>query len=493
VLSLLVLGCSAFVLAILLTPVCRKLAHGWGIVDRPTSTRKIHQGAIPRLGGLAILAACAGSCAVLSSTGWAGAQALQQNLPRLLSLATALGLVFLIGLADDVLNLKPRAKLAGQTLAALAACASGVLLHHAGAYPLPLWAAVAVSTLWLVGCMNALNLIDGLDGLAAGAGLFASLALLLIAIAHRCFALELATVALIGATLGFLCYNFNPASIFLGDCGSLTIGFALGCFGVVSADHAPTLPGMLAPLFALALPFAEVAVTIARRALRGDPVFGADRRHIHHRLLDLGLRPRAVALLLYAACGLAALSSVALSFARGPYATWIAAVSGLLVWLAITRLGYAELGFVGRVVHPRIFHAAIRAQAQVQRLKETLERAGTVEECWLALVEAAARCGFAGVSIQFGQHLFFQRFEDRGHDAWQVLVPLPGGALVRLELDHGAPPQPMLLQPLADLLREALAAKPAFAPRVEPRVDRPAAVAAPALARPLSRGAGAGR
>ena len=186
---------------------------------------------------------------------------------------------------------------------------------------LPGWLGLAVTALWLVGCSNAFNLIDGVDGLAVGAGLFATVTILLGALLNGNVRLALATMPLAGALAGFLRYNFNPASVFLGDSGSLTVGFLLGCYGVLWSQKSATMLGMTAPLMALAVPLIDTGVAVARRFLRGQPIFSADARHIHHRLLARGLTPRKVALLLYGACGVAAglslVGSVAETLTRG--------------------------------------------------------------------------------------------------------------------------------------------------------------------------------
>src|SRR5437764_1589081 len=137
-----------------------------------------------------------------------------------------------------------------------------------------------------------MNLIDGLDGLASGIGLFASATALLAALLQNNIALAYATVPLVGCLLGFLRFNFNPATIFLGDCGSLFIGFLLGCYGVLWSQKSATILGMTAPLMALSIPLLDTTIAIIRRFVRQQPIFSGDRDHIHHRLLDRGLTPR---------------------------------------------------------------------------------------------------------------------------------------------------------------------------------------------------------
>src|SRR2546421_10492649 len=146
-----------------------------------------------------------------------------------------------------------------------------------------MWVSIPVTVIWLVGCTNAFNLIDGLDGLAAGVGLFATLTMVLSALANQNLDMAMVTIPLAGALLAFLRYNFNPASVFLGDSGSLTIGFLLGCFGALWSEKSVTLVALTVPILAVSIPLADVALSIARRFVRNRPIFQGDRGHIHHK------------------------------------------------------------------------------------------------------------------------------------------------------------------------------------------------------------------
>src|SRR5207247_514333 len=205
-----------------------------------------------------------------------------------------------------------------------------------------------LTLLWLVGCANAFNLIDGVDGLATGLGLFATLTMVIAALLHGNLTLAIATAPLAGALLGFLRYNFNPASIFLGDSGSLLVGFLLGCYGVLWTQKSATLLGMAAPLMALSIPILDVCLSIGRRFLSQSPIFGADRGHIHHRLLDRGLSPRRVALLLYAVGGLGALFSILQSVVPSRLSLLILALFCASTWIFVHSLKYVEFGVAGR-------------------------------------------------------------------------------------------------------------------------------------------------
>ncbi len=289
----------SFALSLVLTPLCRDVALRWGWVDHPDRSRRAHTRPIPRIGGVPVLLACVLSVALVAGA-W----------PAMSTLLPALAVVFACGLYDDLYGLSPWQKLVVQTLAAALASAAGVRIDHVGAHAIPtLWGA-GLTIVWLVASMNALNLVDGVDGLAGGVGFLAALTIVTSALLHGHLALALAAAPLAGALFGFLRYNFAPASIFLGDCGSLTLGFLLGAYGVIWSHKTDTLLGMAAPLMALSIPLLDTVVAIVRRAWGGQPIFRGDRRHIHHRLLDRGLTPRAVALLLYAVSGVGGVLSL---------------------------------------------------------------------------------------------------------------------------------------------------------------------------------------
>jgi UDP-GlcNAc:undecaprenyl-phosphate GlcNAc-1-phosphate transferase len=160
-------------------------------------------------------------------------------------------------------------------------------------HPSLLCSALPVTIVWIVGCTNAINLIDGLDGLAAGISLFAALTMLVAALIGHNYPMALVAVPLVGALLGFLRYNFNPASIFLGDCGSLSLGFILSCCGVVWSEKSTTIVGLATPLLVFAVPLLDAGMSIFRRFLNNKRIFGADSEHIHHKLLSKGINAAA--------------------------------------------------------------------------------------------------------------------------------------------------------------------------------------------------------
>src|SRR5712691_4022129 len=331
--SLLFLAASSLLICLALTPLCRDIFTRAGLLDQPDQLRKTHARPVPRMGGVPIAIAYVGSFLLLLLSPFNAGSVLGQHLPLVWKLLPAAGLIFATGLIDDLYGLKSRQKLLGQVAAALSAYWGGVQALTLAGHPVDHWWCLPLTVLWLVGCSNAFNLIDGVDGLAAGLGLFATLTMAIAALLHGNLTLAIATAPLAGALLGFLRYNFNPASIFLGDSGSLLVGFLLGCYGVLWSQKSATLLGMTAPLMALSIPILDVCLSIGRRFLSQSPIFGADRGHIHHRLLDRGLSPRRVALLLYAVGGVGALFAVLQGMVPVGLSILVPALFCLSAWL----------------------------------------------------------------------------------------------------------------------------------------------------------------
>ena len=269
--SILWISAFACVLSLFLTPLVRDSFARVGLVDRPDGGRKFHHHAVPRVGGIAIAVSYAAAFGILLAVPGFGGSVFERHLPAVLNLLPSAGLIFLTGLMDDLWELRPWQKLIGQSTAAVLAVLAGVRITGLSGHPLNEGVGAVLTVLWLLACCNAFNLIDGLDGLASGMGLFSTLTIFLAALLHGDLMLSLATLPLAGALLGFLRYNFNPASVFLGDSGSLLIGFLLGCYGVIWSQKSATMLGMTAPLMAMAIPLIDVLLSIFRRWLRGQP------------------------------------------------------------------------------------------------------------------------------------------------------------------------------------------------------------------------------
>ena len=348
-LSLTFLIVVSFLLAFLITPLFRAAAIRLGAVDKPDSRRKTHTRPIPRVGGIAILAACIGATGLLMFVPSAGRiWAATSVLPLLWRVGPGILIVVLLGLSDDLWGLRPWQKLAGQLLAAVVVVWSGVLIHLIAYRPTAHWLSIGAPIVWLIVCSNAFNLIDGVDGLAAGVALFASLTTLMSAVLVGQYPLALVAALLLGSLAGFLPYNYAPASIFLGDCGSLSIGFALSCFAVIWSDKSATLLGMTAPVIAMAIPLLDTVLAVFRRVLRGQSIFAADLGHIHHRLLARGFTARRIAGLFYASAGVLAGLSILMNSRQ--LRSFVIVAFCAIVWLAIRYLRYEEFDVVRRKI-----------------------------------------------------------------------------------------------------------------------------------------------
>jgi UDP-GlcNAc:undecaprenyl-phosphate/decaprenyl-phosphate GlcNAc-1-phosphate transferase len=453
--SLLWLGCRAFIISLVLTPICRDIFRSYGVVDQPDAKRKVHRYPIPRVGGLAIAVSYLLAYLVVRPE---EGSPLAQQLSLVWRLIPGAALACAIGLLDDLFNLRPWIKLAGQIGAAGLACLSGVRILSIGGAPTEAWWNVPLTILWLLACMNAFNLVDGLDGLAAGVGLFATMTVFTAAMIQHNMVLAVATFPLAGAMLAFLCYNFNPATIFLGDSGSLLIGFLLGCYAAIWSNKSATLFGMTAPLMALSIPLLDVVLAIVRRFLRHQPIFTADRGHIHHRLLDRGFTPRRVVLMLYGLCGLAAAFSL-LQFVMHSYASAIIVLFCLFVLLGVQYLGYAEFDLAGRLLFGGDFQRTVSAQLDLRKFTTALAAAATTAECWELVRDGCGKFGFHQVRLRLAGESFDYSADDAEVPIWTARVPLANGDYVVLGRPFGSGVLPMAVAPFVDALRQTLVQK----------------------------------
>ena len=472
--SLLWLGFRAFLIALVLTPICRDVFRSYGVVDRPDQTRKVHRYPIPRVGGLAIAASYLLAYIVVRPE---EGSPLAQQLSLVWKLLPGAALVFSLGLLDDLFDLRAWYKLAGQLAAAGLAYWSGVRILYIAGASTDAWWNLPLTILWLLVCMNAFNLVDGLDGLAAGVGLFATLTVFTAAMMQHNMVLAVATFPLAGALLGFLCYNFNPATIFLGDSGSLLIGYFLGCYAVIWGNKSATLLGMTAPLMALSIPLLDVALAIVRRFLRRQPIFAADRGHIHHRLLDRGLTPRRVVLVLYGLCGLAAAFSL-LQCVVHSFAGALILLFAVFMLLGIQYLGYAEFDLAGRLLFSGEFQRTVSAQLDLRKFRAALAAAATPADCWVVIRDACSKFGFQQARLRLVGVSYEYSSDDAEAPGWTVRVPLSNGDYAVLSRPFASSVLPMVVAPFVDLLRQTLVEK-----FPESAAAEPAGSAAVSLAR----------
>jgi UDP-GlcNAc:undecaprenyl-phosphate GlcNAc-1-phosphate transferase len=267
-------------------------------------------------------------------------------------------LVFLLGVYDDVHPIGPYVKFSVQAGAGAMLFAGGLRILNIplifGNHHFPWFVGLPLTILWVLAITNAFNLIDGLDGLAAGSALFSTVVVFVVALVSHSVLVSLMSLALAGAVLGFLRFNFNPATIFLGDCGSLFVGFILSALALQGAEKAPTIIAVAIPVVSFGLPILDTALCVVRRLLSGRPVFIGDREHIHHKLLQRGLSHRQVVITLYAVSAMFALLSLLLLWPTGRTLGLVLAVVGAGIWMGVQRLGYLEFGELRRVAHRTI-------------------------------------------------------------------------------------------------------------------------------------------
>lgn len=315
VLYVLMMSCIAAMVSYPLTHFVASLAQRWGFVDRPDGHHKSHKKAISLGGGLAVFLAAFVTFAVEYFSSQDLRRSLSDNVPFLAGLLLACGWIVILGLIDDRFGMKGRYKLLGQIVAALIVIASGLEIHAFSLFGHKItlgWFSIPFTLFWLVGAINSLNLLDGIDGLATTIGIILCSAITIMALWFGQPAVAIVAAVFAGALLGFLRFNFPPASIFLGDAGSMLIGLVVGSLAIGASLKGPATMAMAAPLAIWSLPMFDSFIAILRRKLTGRSIYATDRGHLHHRLMArFGKNTRVlgvVALFCAVTCGGALLS-----------------------------------------------------------------------------------------------------------------------------------------------------------------------------------------
>ena len=419
----------------------RRVAVG---LDQPDGWRKQHEGGVSRLGGVPIF--------VVLAMGWLGASLWDwKSWAELMPLLVGNALVFSVGLLDDFQPMGAKVKLMGQVGAALLLYSMGVsidvLSNPLGSGTLDLgWWSLLVTVLWLVAIPNVINLVDGMDGLAAGVGLFLSLTLA--AVAHHNGHPEALWLALLmaGALCGFLFFNLPPARIFLGDGGAYLIGFFIASLSLKISQKGSVMAALLVVVIALGLPILDTAFVILRRAIRGVSIFSADADHIHHRLILLGYSKGRALLVMYGACLMLSLVGLSIMLSKGVLLPVVLASLILLALATARHLGYIRQWGALRVQFRQALGrrrrlAQLRAHALALELD--LEQCESLEQFnelvaqrlgWLGLLASPPK-PWTCVQLSGGRRAYFAR-------------QLPGAEGGRMELPGG--------EPFAEVLERAL-------------------------------------
>ena len=402
--------------SLVITPVVRRLCERFRLLDVPLDERRVHTKSIPRLGGVAIYLSVIIALSLLPLVDNLLTQSLRQHRAYFFMILIPATLVMCLGIYDDLRGVNAAIKFVGLgMIAALFFWMGGridaLAIPLVGSVHLPSTLAFVVTVLWLVGITNAFNLIDGMDGLASGAALFSSLVILVVSLAGENPLMVVVALVLCGALSGFLRYNFNPASIFLGDSGALFVGFTLASLSVVGTHKATTAVAVITPILAFGLPLVDTSVTVARRLISGRPVFEGDSEHIHHMLLARGWSQRHVALVLYAVCAAFGLLAMIFTKTSSPTMGFVLFVIVVAVVFAVGHLRYHEVEEIKAGVKRNIGDRRIRVanNIRVRRCSLAISKASDLGELLHAIsqmlefgefVYAQARLGQAGHSEQ---------------------------------------------------------------------------------------------
>ena len=328
----------AFIFTFATTPLVRRFAYKIGAVDIPRDKRRVHKRPTPRIGGLAIIFGFL--VAIISfNDSWT---------KELVSILIGVGILGVLGIIDDCKELDAKLKFVVQIIAALVVVIFGDIRISVMSNPnvfsenpyiiFPQWLSITVTVLWIVFMTNAVNFIDGLDGLAAGVSAIMSMSLVFIAITYHEYEIALLGIALMGACFGFLPFNFNPAKIFMGDTGSMFLGYMLSVLSVQGMFKSYAVISFAVPIIMLGLPLFDALFAMLRRLLTGKNPMSADRGHLHHRLYDMGFSQKQTVFILYAISGVLGITSILLAEQRFLRAMLLL-ISVLIFLLIATMLG----------------------------------------------------------------------------------------------------------------------------------------------------------
>jgi len=423
-------------LALVITPVVIRLARWKNVVDVP-GVRNVHSKPIPRIGGVAIFAsAMVLILSVLLLPNVIG-ERFRAIRPQLIALLSAATFIFVVGLIDDIKGLRARIKFLAELAAAIVVCAIGIRIHSVAIADWLMlnfgWFAWPLTLLWIVGITNAVNLSDGLDGLAAGISAIACGVIAIIAIHSGQVIMAVLMLALLGSLCGFLVFNFNPAKTFMGDCGSLFLGFTIAASSIMCASKSSALVGLALPMLALGIPIFDTLFSMLRRFLERRSIFSPDHSHFHHRLLELGLRQRHVVVIAYAV--------TCLFVGLGLFMMVTRSINSLVLFLCILLLMLLMFRVVGSV---RLRETIANLQkkyaisSRIKHEKESFEKvqlhfrqAKTFDQWWQAVCIAAEQLDFMSINLPFKDFddtpraLIWHRNSNESDNAETVKMKIP--------------------------------------------------------------------
>ncbi len=445
---------AALTACLLVTPLVRVVALRWGLVDEPDGRRKIHARPIPIAGGVAVLLTAGLVLAVTFALPGPWRDAVGDRWLTVAGLAAAAAIIAVVGVADDYCGLRGRHKLFWQLVAVSIVIICGVEVQSIRLFgrDMPLGnLAIPFTVFWLLGAINSLNLIDGMDGLLGCLGCIICAALAAMAFMNMHFHVAVIATAMAGSLLGFLCFNFPPATIFLGDCGSMLIGLVVGVLAIESSLKGPATVALAAPAALLVIPILDTSAAIVRRKLTGRSIFATDRGHLHHVLLRRGLSNRTVLLLVGGLCIVAGCGAF-LSLYFNSEALALMSVLVVVGLLVVTRLfGHAEFLLIKERLLSVFF--AVRhgnEQGRVHQSTVRLQGSADLKDVWRHVIACAEELQLQAVcldvnapSLHEGYHARWGRVpaDAETRSFWRAEIPLAvrGEIVGRLEFagQHG--------------------------------------------------------
>ena len=430
---------AATVVCFLITPLVIRLGHRFRIYGHSHGGRK--KVMLPRLGGLSIFLAVIVAGLVM----WVAQPLLHGHvvpqwatMVRLLIPAT---LVLMVGIYDDIAGAAPSQKLLIELLAAGVAWWMGIRIVAVPVFGYPIGnqlMSFVLTVFWMLAVTNALNLIDGLDGLAAGIAFFVTLAIFIVGLINGNSPVCVLAVAVGGALLSFLWYNSLPARIFLGDTGSLFLGFLLGALAVYTSDKSTTLLALAVPYVAFGVPLLDTSLAVVRRFLSGRPVFGADTEHLHHKLLEVCSSPRLAVSALYALAALFSVGSLLIVNSTQNILVLVIVLGSVTAWFLATHVQYEELNefrdYLARAL--RTQRRVVANQILIRKASRSLEKTADLEKSWEVLATTLRALDFDEVRCRLavwpGDSVpALPTWRSAGipspEHAWSVSVPLHAG------------------------------------------------------------------
>ena len=446
--SLLCILGSSFVICVMFVPLARLLAHRVGLLDHPDGRRKMHGSAMPMTGGLAILLATTLTLGTALLVPHELQQPLRQQTSLLVGLLLAVSIIYVVGVTDDRVRLRGRHKLLGQCLAVAVIMSFGVVVDSIQFFGWQIelgLLALPFTAFLLVGAINSLNLIDGMDGLLGSVASILCLALAAMAALAGHWAMAAVAIALAGGLLGFLRYNFPPATIFLGDSGSMIVGLTIGTLAIQSSVKAPATVALVMPMVLMTLPIFDTAAAIVRRKLTGRSIYASDRGHLHHCLLGRGWSVRGVLLVVSTFCAVTALSVLASQAFNNE---WIALITGMTVisiLVATGLFGHAEVILVKEKLLALAWFSVSDLRGEARQLVVRLQGNANWTELWTMLTTTAERLHLQELcldvnapAVHEGYHAQWTRHreDDSVPTLWRAAFPIAvaGNVVGRLEI-----------------------------------------------------------